>query len=265
MRVTQIGCNSLHNPKFIMNRPNGNTSFLLLYVKSPAVFEFNNNTIIAEANQLIVFDIGFPYKYSAYKTNYINDWIYFNGCDKNFLDSIGLPLNTLIHVQDTDFVTDTIKKILFEFNSNNIKRKQTISLLLHTLLLKASEFYDNIQKNHTPFPYSQRLIQLKNDIFATPAFKWTVEHMARDLNISTTYLQRLYKEMFNTTPIEDVIKSRLHYATDLLNNEQLSIAEIARLCGYNNDVHFMRQFKKYFNLTPSEYRQTNTISDIHTI
>ncbi len=264
MKITRMGCNSFHNPKFVMDRPNGNSSYLLLYVKSPAIFEFGGETITIKPNQLIVFDIGFPYKYSAYKTNYINDWLYFENCERSFLDSIGLPLNTLIPVQDTDFITDTIKKILFEFNSSNSRRKQTMSLLLHTLLLKASEFYDNIKKNYTPSPYSQRLIQLKNDIFAAPALQWTVEVMAKELNISPTYLQRLYKEMFDTTLIEDVIKSRLQYATDLLLNDKLPITEIARLCGYNNDVHFMRQFKKHYNLTPSEYRRNNISSDVHT-
>lgn len=159
-------------------------------------------------------------------------------------------------------MTDIIKKLLFEFNSNGSRRKQTISLLLHALLLKAGEFNDNILKNYTPSPYSQKLIQLKNDIFANPALKWTVDSMAATLNISPTYLQRLYKEMFNTTLIDDVIKSRLQYATNLLLNDHLSITEIARLCGYNNDVHFMRQFKRNYNMTPSEYRNSNiTASD----
>lgn len=39
------------------------------------------------------------------------------------------------------------------------------------------------------------------------------------------------------------------------------VGEISNLCGYENEVHFMRQFKKLTTLTPSEYRRLNNIRD----
>jgi len=38
----------------------------------------------------------------------------------------------------------------------------------------------------------------------------------------------------------------------------LPIKEISNLCGYKNEVHFMRQFKKLTTLTPTEYRRLNS-------
>lgn len=252
-----MACNSIHSNNFSISRPSGNTSYLLLYVKTPAVFELNGTVTHTEPNQLIIMDIGFPYKYSANKSYYINDWMYFENISSGFFSSIGLPLNTLIQVQDTDFVTDIFKKILYEFNSDGINRMQTMSFLLHALFMKASEFYNNMLNNYTFSPYSQRLIQLRNDIYANPAYKWTIDEMASQLNICPTYLQRLYKEQFDTTLIEDVIESRLSYSTNFLTHDSISISEIAKLCGYNNDVHFMRQFKKRYNMTPTAYRNLN--------
>ena len=34
----------------------------------------------------------------------------------------------------------------------------------------------------------------------------------------------------------------------------MDIASVAALCGYENQLHFMRQFKKFTGLTPSQYR-----------
>lgn len=85
MKITRMGCNSIHNARFIMERPNGNANYLLLYVKSPAVFELNNTIINVKPNHLIIFDKGFPYKYSASNSNYINDWLYFDNCEHDFL------------------------------------------------------------------------------------------------------------------------------------------------------------------------------------
>lgn len=49
---------------------------------------------------------------------------------------------------------------------------------------------------------------------------------------------------------------RTNYAKDLLlNQRQLSITEVARLCGFEDPAHFTRSFKKETGVTPSEFRK----------
>lgn len=57
--------------------------------------------------------------------------------------------------------------------------------------------------------------------------------------------------------MSDVIESRIK---ELLIESDLQVGEISSLCGYQNDVHFIRQFKKLTTLTPTEYRRLNSIS-----
>ena len=40
-----------------------------------------------------------------------------------------------------------------------------------------------------------------------------------------------------------------------LNNTHLPVNRIAALCGYENDVHFIRQFKSRSGMTAGEYRK----------
>jgi len=35
----------------------------------------------------------------------------------------------------------------------------------------------------------------------------------------------------------------------------MSIRNLADFCGYENELHFMKQFKQYEGMTPSEYRK----------
>ncbi|WP_408606127.1 helix-turn-helix domain-containing protein [Anaeromicropila populeti] len=35
----------------------------------------------------------------------------------------------------------------------------------------------------------------------------------------------------------------------------MSIGAIAEICGYKNEIHFSRQFKKYKGLSPREFRE----------
>ncbi|MHA2856026.1 helix-turn-helix domain-containing protein [Paenibacillus lautus] len=74
------------------------------------------------------------------------------------------------------------------------------------------------------------------------------------MNMSRSYFQHKYKQIFGISVINDIILNRLGYASYLLKNTSYAISHISGICGYENDVHFMRQFKKYVGLTPSEYR-----------
>ena len=85
--------------------------------------------------------------------------------------------------------------------------------------------------------------------------QWSVDDICYNLNISKTYFHRLYREAFGVTCIQDVIRSRIDYACELLKNTDLSISRISEKCGYENDSYFMRQFRQYKYCTPSEYRQ----------
>lgn len=39
-----------------------------------------------------------------------------------------------------------------------------------------------------------------------------------------------------------------------LKESDMSVRNIADYCGYENEIYFMRQFKKHIGVTPSEYR-----------
>jgi AraC family transcriptional regulator of arabinose operon len=52
----------------------------------------------------------------------------------------------------------------------------------------------------------------------------------------------------------DVINSRIEHAKYLLTTTDISVKQIAQLCGYNNENHFMRQFKEITGITPTKFR-----------
>jgi AraC-type DNA-binding domain-containing proteins len=81
--------------------------------------------------------------------------------------------------------------------------------------------------------------------------------MAEKLHISCGHLQNIYKDTFFISCMSEVIESRITYAKELLIESNLSISEVSNLCGYQNEVHFMKQFKKLTTLTPTEYRRLN--------
>lgn len=84
---------------------------------------------------------------------------------------------------------------------------------------------------------------------------WSVGMVCRQLSVSKTYFHRIYVNAFGTTFTQDVIESRLLYASQLLADTDLSVSAVAEKCGYESDAYFMRQFRQHRGCTPTEYRK----------
>ena len=98
------------------------------------------------------------------------------------------------------------------------------------------------------------LRKLHKELHRDPGLDWNQTSMAERMNISVSYLQKLYKKQFGIRFIDDLVQARMEKAVTLLTTTDLRIGEIAEQCGYRHATHFMRQFKAQMGVTPSEYR-----------
>ena len=106
--------------------------------------------------------------------------------------------------------------------------------------------------------YKETLQKLRSEIMANPQREWDIELIAKEIGISRSHLQRLYKQFFSVSCLDDVITARINKAKSLLRHTDLRIQEIAVQCGYQNESHFMRQFKVKCGITAMQYRKQNT-------
>jgi AraC-like DNA-binding protein len=74
------------------------------------------------------------------------------------------------------------------------------------------------------------------------------------VNFSDTYLSRVFKIETGITPSQYLARLRMEKASQLLTTTFLSIKEIMAAVGYNSKSYFAKQFKRHFDVTPSEYR-----------
>jgi AraC-like DNA-binding protein len=118
----------------------------------------------------------------------------------------------------------------------------------------AAENYD--KKTTLSFDrYREMFTDLRNQIFGEHGPSISIPALARQVSLSGSYFQVIYKSLFNTSIGQDMIRSRLEHACTLLRFSSLSISEISEKCHYLNVEHFIRQFKQHMNRTPREYRK----------
>lgn len=83
---------------------------------------------------------------------------------------------------------------------------------------------------------------------------FSVDHICREMHISRIQLYRKVKLLFDTSVNDHILLMRIQRARHYLQNEDLSIAEIATLTGFSTASYFSTLFKKFVNESPKEYR-----------
>lgn len=257
MNIYSVGFHSVYDSSYSVSREVGDGHFILIVTKSRALFDFGEVTSAHPAGTAVLYGGGDFRSYRADSEPFVCDWIDFDGKnDRDFLDSLELRINQPLKLSDEDFISGLIRNISAEFYSMSSRRVNMLDNLMKTLLMKLSETgvrRDTAQLSSEPH-YSS-LIDLRSKIYRNPQLKWNVDSMAADVSMSRSYFQHLYSEVFGVSCMTDVINGKIEKAKEILSETNCTISQVASMCGYDNEEHFMRQFKKIVGTTPTKYRK----------
>ena len=87
----------------------------------------------------------------------------------------------------------------------------------------------------------------------------SVEEIADACGLNRSYFGKLFKETLGQSPQQYLIRYRMTKAAELLKATRISIAEVGRSVGYENQLHFSRAFKNVFGISPSQHRAKHSI------
>lgn len=82
----------------------------------------------------------------------------------------------------------------------------------------------------------------------------TVNEIANHVNLSRSYLYRMFIKNLKISPQKYLISLRMYKATLLLKNTKIPIGEVASKVGYSDSLLFSKSFSKYFSISPLNYR-----------
>lgn len=257
LNITGIGYNTIHGKDYSLKRNGDNKNYFLMLFKNPCVLNINGEKISAERDTVVIYEKKTLIDLHSYEDIFIYDWICFSiGGESDFFASLDIPLDTVIRYIDVDFLSELIRNLTNEFYSSGINRAKMIDSLIKTILIKISETngIKGMSQQSTDPHYSE-LTELRQKIYQNPQIKWTVELMASEVNMSKSYFQHIYREIFGISCISDVIICKIDKAKEILSTTSCTVSQTAAMCGYDSDEHFMRQFKKVAGVTPTVYRK----------
>lgn len=83
----------------------------------------------------------------------------------------------------------------------------------------------------------------------------TLADIARHVGMSPRTLNRRFREQTGTTPLQWLLRQRVHRAQELLETTDLSVEAISRHCGFGTSVAMRQHFAKQIRVSPLAYRR----------
>ena len=77
---------------------------------------------------------------------------------------------------------------------------------------------------------------------------------AEYIRLSENHLSTLFKEVTGINFLQYLNGYRLNMAIDMMKEGGVNISEIAPKCGFQNPGYFAKIFKRYFGMTPTQFR-----------
>ncbi len=81
-----------------------------------------------------------------------------------------------------------------------------------------------------------------------------ISSLAEAAGVCEAFFRRRFKAAYGEPPHRYIYRLRMRRAVELLESDAYLVKDVARLCGYKNEYYFSLDFKKYYGVAPSRYR-----------
>ena len=167
-----------------------------------------------------------------------------------------LPFKDVCTVDDNEerAVTFTAQQALKYFGSDVPKKDLLLTSLGNLLISYITAF--GTEKEFSPVVELVRAEITKGVSDCT----FSIQDSLKKLPLNYDYIRKLFKKETGATPAEYLLKERMALAEQLILSgisnkfSEYTISQIAEACGYSEPLYFSRVFKKYFGISPSEYK-----------
>ncbi|MEE1315321.1 MAG: AraC family transcriptional regulator [Faecalimonas sp.] len=210
-----------------------------------------NDTFLVRPNQLALYtaDMQDPWEYSffSFSGRMANDLIQ-RSC---FSESSVCKLpNTAF----ADEVKSAAIKIYEQDALADLRGLKYLFRLLNFLIPSSPQLTETDKAQRLLSPQEQSFSNVQEYIHLNYHKPIQISDVCKELNISRSYLFRLFKKYANCSVEEYILSLRIGRAKHYLSATNFPISDIANMVGYLIPASFYRMFKRIEGITPNEYR-----------
>ena len=243
---------------FLISRPQGLDIYTFLHFSTSIRFKFGDTVVEARPGACIFYPPHVPQWFGSDK-DVVHNWLHATPAFSTLLEQFGIPQNEIVYPADPSFISGIFRKLETEHFSDHPYKYE----LIHTYLAEFLVKFSRALSQESPVIAVSRdtrnkLQQIRLQVLSQPERAWTIAQMAEEAALSPSRFHVIYKTMFASSPLKDLIEARVRRVQSLLiADESLPLSEVAEKLGYHDPYHLIRQFKSVTGITPGAYRKQN--------
>ena len=154
-------------------------------------------------------------------------------------------------------VSMLVRKIFDEYRNKEAGYREMVRNLLRVLMLELVRINGSggrIHRNEWGNRRFEQIIPALRFVDANYAGELKAADLARECNISEVHLRRLFCDCVNLPPMDYVNLVRIQKACDIMQKSNYSMDRVAEECGFTSTSTFNRNFVKFMNNTPYQWK-----------
>jgi AraC-like DNA-binding protein len=255
IQVSMANADQFNPPGHATDRPNGFGEYLFVRFRTRMEVLTARGLETCEPGACLIYSPGHRQWYRGRDKSFRDDWCHVQGKDvAHLLERAGLPRNTLFFPRTTSFYPLLIDEIRVEMQRREPYWRELVANLVARLILLLGR---SLAREHVAESRQQEALRrVREQVHERLAEPWTVKRMAALAKLGESRFAVLYRQCFSMSPVEDLIRARLHHAQWLLSNRQTTVAEAAEKSGFRDLPHFSRLFSRRVGCSPSQYHRS---------
>jgi len=99
------------------------------------------------------------------------------------------------------------------------------------------------------------ITRFESAVYANIYTNLSLEEISSKLCLSISSFKRKFRRSFHCPPHKWFLEKRMARARGMVLATDMSISQIGQVCGFTNQSHFIKLFKRFFGSTPTVYRR----------
>ncbi len=163
-----------------------------------------------------------------------------------------------------EWLDSTLQFISCETMSNRPGAEMMITYLSNILFIQAVRAYLSSLRQQEEGGWLRALIDPQLSITLAlihqhPETNWTVESLAKQVNLSRSAFAARFKWLVGEAPLQYITRWRMYRAVELLRSSKFTVTEIAERVGYDSETAFSKAFKRQMGQPPNQYRKQSVV------
>ena len=241
----------------LVRRPAGRLDYQLLYmVSGHADYFLDGEWQTVGEGKIVLYRPRVPQFYRTYsQVPMLCRWVHFSGTEAaSLLEECGMGQEYLFSPGLCPAAEALLKSMVVEI----LHREPMYRIVVESQFRQAMALFGRQmaqRKGSVASSSRQRILSIVEYMNRHYFEPLQTEELAERCGLSKYHFIHLFRMCMGMTPYSYLIRIRMERAETLLQTGDMTVQEVAFVCGYNDPLYFSRAFSRHFGVSPTDYKQ----------